>query len=340
MMPAGGIENHIIEFCKNMSPYYDLDLLVANFKMPQHEALLKKYCRKTYLVKPGVTWKRHFRLISILLLLRARKYDVLYTNGNGASVLLIGKMVQYKKWVLHHHMEADPAFFACLDSQYKKAMQVAGNIIACSEINALHLSKQLGRYVDVVYCFSKDLGAETPVREKDSRLHFGYFGRLIAAKGIDLICRLSADTDCSHIAFHIWGSGNEYPASYFKQYHNIAYHGSFNTEEELRKVVSSLNAFLLFTTHAEGLPVSLLEVMSAGVPWISTNKGGIPDIACDLLATRIIEIVDYAIVKRSVLQLADDIANKRVSKSKQVNLYKTNFSSQVLINRWRAVYNS
>jgi glycosyltransferase involved in cell wall biosynthesis len=238
-------------------------------------------------------------------------------------------------------MEADAAFFSGLNAQYKKAMQVATHVIACSETNAVNLSAQLHKQVDVVYCFSRDLSNEFNEHCINSNdLHFGYFGRLIPAKGIDLLCRLSDDSDCKDISFHIWGSGEAYPASFFDHYKNIFYHGTFSTKSELQKIVGFLDAFLLLTTHAEGLPVSLLEIMSAGVPWISTNKGGIPDIACDPLSTRIIDISNYECVKRSVLQLADDIKNGNVPRDKQMMLYKKNFSPTVLIEKWCSVYNA
>lgn len=322
-----------------MSPYYELYLLAANFKMPQQEALLKKYCTKTRLIKSSSAAKRYLFLITALLGLRRKKFDVLYTNGIGSSILLTGKIVRYKKWVLHHHMEADAAFFTNLSSLYKKAMQLAGNVIACSPTNSRYLSEKLQRQVDVVYCFSRDLGGRQS-HEKTSTLRFGYFGRLIAAKGIDLLCRLSADADCSHIHFHIWGAGKEYPASFFEQYPNLVYHGSFDTETALKDLVDSLDAFLLLTSHAEGLPVSLLEIMSAGVPWISTSRGGIPDIACDARSTRIIEIDDYAVVKQSVLQLAEDILGGHISTAQQVNLYQASFAAKLLIKKWQAIYNN
>jgi glycosyltransferase involved in cell wall biosynthesis len=324
-----------------MSPHFDVDLLVANFKMPEHMFNFKTYCKKVFLIRSASVKKRHIALLKTLLTLRQNKYDILYTNGIGASVSVAGKIIRYKKWILHHHMEADAEFFSGLNTQYKKAMQAATNVIACSETNAVNLSAQLHKQVDVVYCFSRDLSNEANEHYTNSNnLHFGYFGRLIQAKGIDLLCRLSDDADCKDISFHIWGSGDEYPASFFDNYKNIFYHGTFSTKPELQKAVGFLDAFLLLTTHAEGLPVSLLEIMSAGVPWISTNKGGIPDIACDPLSTRIIDISNYDCTKQSVLQLADDIRKGNVTRDKQMMLYKKNFSPTVLIEKWRSVYNA
>lgn len=343
LMPSGGIENHIIEFCKNMLPHFEIDLLVANFKMELHEETLKKNCSRVFFIKPVNPLKRRIILMKTLLNLSVKRYDVLYTNGNGASVFLAAKMLRYKKWVLHHHMEADQDFFQALNPKYKKSMLLADRVIACSNINAANLNRELKRPVDAVYCFSRDLSNSKKMRRNinsSNNLHFGYYGRLIPAKGIDLICRLSEDPDCRNISFHLWGTGNEYSTSFFNKYPNLYFHGAFSKGEELNRIVSLLDAFLLFTTHAEGLPISLLEIMSAGIPWISANKGGIADIACDPVSTKIIDIKDYAVIKQTVLQLACDIKNGHISGDKQQAFYKQHFSREVLIDKWESVFTS
>lgn len=321
-----------------MSANFELDIIVANFNMPQQEATIRKYCRNVFFLKQGASWKRYTGLLLLLLSLRKTRYDILYTNGIGTSVLLTGKILNYKKWVLHHHMAADDDFFATLNTHYKKAMVIADHVIACSRINADNLSRLLNRPIDVVFYFSRDLGSRLKHTVPNNSLQFGYYGRLIQAKGIDLVCRLSEDADCSHINFHIWGEGKEYPASYFEEHGAVAYHGSFNTEEELKAVAGLLDAFLLLTTHDEGLPVSLLEIMSAGIPWISADKGGIADIVCDPFSTRLVNVADYEMVKQSVLIMANDINKGKITKKRQMDLYQAKFSANTLIDQWKAVY--
>ena len=108
--------------------------------------------------------------------------------------------------------------------------------------------------------------------------------------------------------------------------------------EELSKIISSLDAYLLLSCHSEGLPISLLEVMSAGLPWIATDIGGIRDIATDDRTTRVIPPnSDDAIIKAAILSLASDIKNGFVSTEKQKLLYQQRYSARVLINQWKNV---
>ncbi|RZK52215.1 MAG: glycosyltransferase family 1 protein [Hymenobacter sp.] len=167
-------------------------------------------------------------------------------------------------------------------------------------------------------------------------LHFGYYGRLIPEKGIEVLRQLSEDPTVAGIEFHIWGEGEAYQADFFARHPQLRYHGPFAGRSELQAVLSGLDAYLLLSTHPEGLPIALLEVMSTGLPWLATDRGGVADIACDPLATRVIPMTStYPEIKAAVLALAADIRAGRVSRTAQKALYATTFSSQVLVQRWR-----
>lgn len=56
---------------------------------------------------------------------------------------------------------------------------------------------------------------------------------------------------------------------------NIKFHGYLNEDEKIE--MFNLCDLLLFTSYGEGLPVSILEAMTFGLPIISRTVGGIPD---------------------------------------------------------------
>ncbi|WMJ73265.1 glycosyltransferase family 4 protein [Cytophagaceae bacterium ABcell3] len=341
IMETGGIESHLNEFCLHFSKAgSSIDLVVLNSCMSlETESFLRKRCRKVYVCKIG---KSHLRIAWLFLLglrLFFNKYNALYTNGQGSSIELIASMIRRSVWVHHHHTSGDEADQNTWSSSYKRSLLRADTVVACSKINATDITLALARNVKVVTCFSRKVIVEKPLVTKSSNIvRFGYYGRLIPEKGISTLCQLSLEPELENTEFHIWGAGPAYPPSYFLNYPSVGYHGSFYGLEGLQTVVSSIDAFLLLSVHPEGLPICLLEAMSAGLPWLATNKGGISDIAFDPMATRVVDATaDYQELKEYVVDFANDIRAGKMNKQSQVNMYDLHFSSDALVKQWKQV---
>jgi glycosyltransferase involved in cell wall biosynthesis len=337
-MPTGGIESHLKEFCYRMHESgVQIDLVITNSKMlPETEEFFRKNCRRVFLCKRGRSLDRMLWLLLSGIRLSGHFYDALYTNGQGESIILFSKLVRRNTWVHHHHTAGDASDQKTWGNEYKKVFDVADKIIACSGVNARNMEIKLSRQVLNIPCFSRTASGARP--EKRNYLKFGYYGRLIAEKGIDLLCNLSNDVDLKGIEIHIWGEGQDYPPGFFVNYPDIHYHGAFFGDKELNAIIGQLDAYLLISTHPEGLPISLLEVMSAGLPWLATDRGGIPDIACDPVSTRVIPAFsEYQDVKAAVLSLASDINDGKIDRDLQKDLYHKKFSASVLTNRWFGV---
>jgi glycosyltransferase involved in cell wall biosynthesis len=337
-MQTGGIESHLQEFCKNMSAVSDIEisLVVLNSAMlPETEDFYRSICKNVYLGRHGRSYKRIIWLLQTGVKLFFNRYAALYTNGQGNSAGIFAKLIKYNNWVHHHHTAGDTADQAGWSDAYIQTLKKADTVIACAKRNAGYMSAFLKRNISVVSCFSRqvNIGAHVTTPEK---LQFGYFGRLIPEKGIDTICNLSQEPELNHIEFNLWGEGPSYPANYFDKFPLVNYRGAYKGLEGLTNAISELDAFLLLSTHAEGLPISLLEVMSAGVPWLATDKGGISDIACDPVSTRVIAAdADYQEIKNAVLLMANDIKNGKIVRAKQIALYNKEFSATALVKQWR-----
>lgn len=339
MMPTGGIESHLVQFCEQMSlAGVAIDLVVPNFRQSKEaEERLRAVCRRTLLCRNPSKAMRLLWLRVALRSLSGHSYNALYTNGQGASVLGVANRTEFRQWVHHHHMAGDVADQATWSERYWQALRSAKEVVACSNRNAVDLSEALSRSCVTVPCFSRrpqshhEIAGEAEGRD----LRFGYYGRLIPEKGVDVLARLSEDPEVRGIEFHLWGEGSAYPPEYFVRYPKLRYHGSFATAEELSRVLGLLDAYLLISSHSEGLPISLLEAMSVGIPWIATERGGIPDIACDPISTRVVPTsATYPEIKASILSLASDIYAGRVDHSIQKRFYDERFSPEAVGAQW------
>jgi glycosyltransferase involved in cell wall biosynthesis len=337
-MKIGGIESHLQEFCNWLSSKgVDIDLIVLNADMlPETEEFYKRTCRRYYAGKQRKTYRRIIWLFITKFKTFGRRYNAVYTNGQGESIQLFAKMFSLgNNWVHHYHQSCEPEDQLTWGRSYRRSLAKADLLIACSKSIANKLYSALKRPIEVIPCFSKEVSITSKEVIKGEKLKLGYYGRLIPEKGVDILCQLSEDEDFAHVEFHIWGQGPAYPPEFFLGYPNILYHGPFSGEKELATVIGSLHAYLLISKNPEALPIVLLEVMSTGLPWFALDRGGIPDIFHDIYSTRIIAASsNYEEIKIALLDFAAAIGSGKVNHGALKEAYQKKFSHEVLVQNW------
>ena len=128
------------------------------------------------------------------------------------------------------------------------------------------------------------LDRETARRElglpKDGMI-IGWIGRLIPIKGCDVFLEALAMLDADTPAWHavVVGDGPE-RAALEEQARSlgigdrVTFAGSV---PEAARIVKALDLFVL-SSRSEGTPMTILEVMGAGVPVVATAVGGVPEV--------------------------------------------------------------
>ena len=118
----------------------------------------------------------------------------------------------------------------------------------------------------------------------------GFTGRLTEIKNISLL--LYAAAECQELAekprlrFVIIGDGNlrqelEHLSNELGLSDSVVFLGNRNDVAELLQGID----IIALTSKNEGTPLSLIEAMAAGVPFISTSVGGVVDLAGETIET-------------------------------------------------------
>lgn len=155
-----------------------------------------------------------------------------------------------------------------------------------------------------------------------------------ALRTMALVCR-----EVPHARFLIVGDGECRPhieklIEELQLEHHVVLAGSRNDVPEL---LNAADMFLM-TSISEGIPLTLIEAMAAGIPIVSTNVGGIPEMIEHEVSGYLHAAKDVQGLANSCILLARDLEQRhRVA----VNGQKTaiaQFSFRSMVDQYRQVY--
>lgn len=268
-------------------------------------------------------------------------WDVIYTNGQSALARMPWLAARANTRIVHHHhTAADAAEQATWSRAFRRVLQTAPEIVACSHATQQALRHALRR--DDVRFLPYLTSAPIPFEAVANRNHapgaplrFGFTGRLVAEKGIGQICALSRHPALGDISWHLHGAGRDYPPDYFAGYTNIVYHGAFSGAAQHAEILQNLDAVVLFSTHNEGMPLSLIEAMSAGLPWIATDRGGTREMAISPGNSLVVpHPATIETLVAAVRTVADRLQRNETSRVEQRRAYDRFFSPAVVAEAW------
>lgn len=277
------------------------------------------------------------------MLAARHRWDVIYTNGQSALARLVwfpGRSAA--RIVHHHHNTADRVEQGTWSNRFRELLLAAPELVACSYAtkHALDVATVRTNTRFLPYLAGSPV-PQDEVRERPPTcpLRFGFCGRLIPEEGIDAILALADDPALADIEWHIHGAGAAYPAERFQARPRLFYHGAYRSSAEHAAALLALDSLVLFSTHNEGMPLSLIEGMSAGLPWIATDRGGTRELAASQSDTMIAPAdATLAQLRAAVRTLADRILDRRTSRCLQRAIYNHRFSPSVVSAQWLAYF--
>jgi glycosyltransferase involved in cell wall biosynthesis len=239
-------------------------------------------------VKQVATWVHYWKLA---LLLRTLKPDMVHIQaGYYRPDLIIAAVrlaVRRCVWTVRGQPPSPKDRNA---NQWRRALRTAlqtNTVVTAVSCAAARGLKDLepSCFIRVVYN-GVDLSRFRPATHAEAgvpntRVRFGFCGRLSEWKGVGTIVKAASLMDTELADFLIAGDGPQ-RLELEEEVARLGLQDRFRVlgyihPHEVPSFLQNLEVFV-FPSRSEGLPNALLEALACGLPCISSNVGGIPDI--------------------------------------------------------------
>lgn len=249
------------------------------------------------------------------------------------------------KIILHHHGAEFESFYANLSNRNKKFVNktlesVDLNIVLSQRLIPTIKNKAPHAKVSVLYNAVPTL-KNNPYTIRSHNCLF--LGRLGQRKGIyDLLEAIQQiDTELpSDIKFYLCGDGEidrvKEKITYLKITHRIAYVGWLDDFQ--KKQVFKSTAVSILPSYNEGLPMSILEAMSFGIPVISTNIASIPEVVFSGINGYLIQPGDIKSLGNNIIQLMENDSKRYAMSNKAFAFISNSFSLNRHISDLKKIY--
>lgn len=251
------------------------------------------------------------------------------------------------KVVMHHHAAEFENFYEkCSDSQKKKVQNTLAeadvNIVLSERLVSMIKDKQPKANVVVLYNAVKTFNNNPYSLESHNVI---FLGRLGIRKGVfDLIEAIKRLDPCipKNVKFYLCGDmGEEKVRAKVKELnieHRVAHIGWIDGEQ--KRSFMSKSMINCLPSYHEGLPMTILETMAAGIPNISTNIASIPEVIKDGENGYMITPGDIDSLVEKLRFLIDDKQLRENFSKASFELVNSNFSLDHNIEKLKEIYSS
>lgn len=260
-------------------------------------------------------------------------FDVLYTFDTTWFAVFLSRFVKPSGYVLGTHVGTPN-----LDTDYlhPATRSTLDGFLVESPVQ-MEAYSSLGVPVKAV----PQIGQISAAPERRSRqigeLHVAFLGRLIAAKGIYRLLDLWPSLDIQPARLDIYGHGPELQKLGQELRSRgltncVQLHGEYDAEG-LDDIMAHTDLLVFPTDHAEGLPLTLLECMAYGVPFVASDTGAIPTLAEDNPDVRVVPL-EQAAFKKAIEEMSASIRAGKIRGDRLQEWYRARFGYAQTSKQW------
>lgn len=298
-------------------------------------------------------WKDFAATGRIEEMARAHRVDLIHSQGGAAldlacvraaRKLAIGSLVTRPSMIDDQISRSRLARFFRREADARTTLRWADGVVAVSSDGFERMRRRVEpKKLHLIRNGVKRFGSPAPsvLPGPVARHHVGMIGHLLDYKGWDDFIRVAKIlTDDDHdVVWHVVGEGPERAsleamARDLGIADRVVFHGLLH---DVTPILAGLDLFL-FTSHREGLSVAVLEAMSAGLPVVATDVGGIADQVIEGENGFIVRDGDVAAAAARVRTLlTDDALRDRLGAVSRQRM-EEHFSEQAMLSNYAALY--
>jgi glycosyltransferase involved in cell wall biosynthesis len=177
----------------------------------------------------------------------------------------------------------------------------------------------------LIYNGSQDLGINKSIRDKSEKIIISFVARFSYQKDHETLFKALSflnTYELNKLTINLIGDGDLYD-EYFEKSTNMNLNDSLNFTGETENVGKYLknSDFFMLISNYEGLPVSIIEALSVGLPIIASDVGGVNELVKD-------KINGFLVPKNDEVKLSEIL--KDIIRNKSMNLKNMRDESRLL----------
>lgn len=171
--------------------------------------------------------------------------------------------------------------------------------------------------------------------EGGRRFAVGFFGRLVADKGVQHLAAAAA-TLPDTVQIHIFGDGPLRPELEASR-SPAHFHGFV---PDVADAMAAMDLIVVPSVWAEAFPFSVLEAMSLGKPIVATRRGGLPEMVDEGETGLLVPAEDPAALAEAIAELASDPDRAAAMGRRAQEVQRRDYTIEAFAERMEAVYAS
>lgn len=347
---TGGAEKLVIDLCKNIDKEKINCKIVSLYssnntiyeKIAKENSIEIEYLNK----RPGLDISIVKKIIKII---KKSHVDVIHTHLYVTPYVYLANLLSgKKKWIHTVHNIAEKEFCRGTVKFLMKYLYRNKIVVPIAISKTIHESIRnfYNISTDEIRCIYNGIDTTKFVKssynecKKNKEIQFIHVGRFNKQKNHRLLVRSFNDAIKvnNNIKLKLIGDGElrKEVQEYVNELglkDNIEFKG---IKEDIPLEMNSSDVFIL-SSDWEGLPISILEAMSCGLPIISTDAGGVKDIVNNNYNGIIVDIGDYNALTKAILEISKD-SQKRLDMGIRSKEISTMYDIKNITNQYQILY--